>query len=115
MLEFIISNYMIFVVIALVLLLGLFGYIMDKKKYVQYRNEILNEDKALATLSSEPDVQNVATPVSIDNNVVYDQQSMVTPIDVNNNIPEAQNIDPMTGSGNQVTQNIDPMTGNIQQ
>ena len=39
MLEFIISNYIIFIVIAVVLLLGLFGYMMDKKKYEQYREE----------------------------------------------------------------------------
>lgn len=78
MLEFIISNYIIFIVIAVVLLLGLFGYMVDKKKYVQYREEIINEEKALTTLESQPDIQNVAEPVSI---------------------PDAgNNNDPMTGS-----------------
>lgn len=65
MLEFIVSNYIIFIVIAVVLLLGLFGYMVDKKKYVQYREEIINEEKALNTLESQPDIQNVAEPVSI--------------------------------------------------
>lgn len=86
MLEFIVSNYIIFIVIAVVLLLGLFGYMVDKKKYVQYREEILNEEKTLNTLESQPDVTNIAAPVMIDNNV-----------------PEAG-----TSSGS------DPMTGSIQ-
>ena len=38
MLDFIITNYLIFIVIAVVLLLGLFGYMMDRKKYEEYRN-----------------------------------------------------------------------------
>lgn len=65
MLEFIVSNYIIFIVIAVVLLLGLFGYMVDKKKYVQYREEIVNEEKTLNTLESQPDITNVAAPVSI--------------------------------------------------
>lgn len=81
MLEFIVSNYVIFIVIAVVLLLGLFGYMVDRKKYVQYREEIVNEENALNTLDSQPDIQNVAAPVM-----------------VNNNIPDANNTsDPMTG------------------
>lgn len=83
MLEFVINNYMIFIVIAIVLLLGLFGYMVDKKKYVQYRNEIINEDKALNILEDAPDVQNVATPVAVDNN-----------------IPNVENVDPLTGNQN---------------
>lgn len=63
MLEFIISNYIIFIVIAIVLLLGLFGYMMDKKKYEQYREEIVNEERAINTLESAPEVSNVASPV----------------------------------------------------
>lgn len=69
MLEFIVSNYVIFIVIAVVLLLGLFGYMVDKKKYVQYREEIANEERTLNTLESQPDIQNVAAPVMIDNNI----------------------------------------------
>ncbi len=67
MLEFIISNYILFIVAAIVLLLGLFGYMMDKKKYKQYREEIINEAKAVETLEYQPDIQNVATPVAVDN------------------------------------------------
>lgn len=67
MLEFIISNYILFIVAAIVLLLGLFGYMMDKKKYKQYREEIVNEAKAMETLEYQPDIQNVATPVAVDN------------------------------------------------
>ncbi len=63
MLEFVISNYILFIVAAVVLLLGLFGYLMDKKKYKQYREEIVNEQKAIETFEYEPNIQNVATPV----------------------------------------------------
>lgn len=69
MLEFVISNYIVFIVIAVVLLLGLFGYIVDKKKYVQYREEIANEEKVMNTLESQPNIQNVAAPVMIDNSI----------------------------------------------
>ena len=41
MLEFIITNYLIFIIIAIVLLIGLFGYMMDRKKYNDYIKEIL--------------------------------------------------------------------------
>lgn len=73
MLEFIISNYILFIVAAVVLLLGLFGYMMDKKKYKQYREEILNEQRAVDTIEDSPDIDNIATPVLVDqqaNNVV---------------------------------------------
>lgn len=63
MLEVIISNYMVFIIIAIVLLLGLFGYMMDKKKYEQYREEIVNEERAINTLESSADISNVASPV----------------------------------------------------
>lgn len=68
MLDFIISNYIVFIVIGIILLLGLFGYMMDKKKYEQYREEILNEDKYSAALNANPNIQTVATPVSTENN-----------------------------------------------
>ena len=67
MLEFVISNYILLIVAAVVLLLGLFGYLMDKKKYKQYREEIVNEQKAIETFEYEPNIQNVATPVAVDN------------------------------------------------
>lgn len=63
MLEFIISNYIIFLVIAVVLLLGLFGYMMDRKRYNEYRKEILETNDIL---SSKPDVKEVQTPINID-------------------------------------------------
>lgn len=80
MLEFIISNYVVFIVIAIVLLLGLFGYMMDRKKYEQYREEIINEDKMFNTLEAQPEIAAVASPVP------------VAPVDV----PVA-NVDPLTG------------------
>lgn len=63
MLEFIISNYIIFIVIAIVLLLGLFGYMMDRKKYNDYRKEILETENIL---DSKPDIQSVQTPINVD-------------------------------------------------
>lgn len=63
MLDFIITNYLIFIVIAVVLLLGLFGYMMDRKKYEEYRKEILEADGAL---NARPDVSDIATPISVD-------------------------------------------------
>lgn len=65
MLEFIISNYLVFVIIAIILLLGLLGYMMDKRKYEQYRQEIVNEEKTLETLASAPDIMNTAEPVPV--------------------------------------------------
>ena len=55
MLDFIITNYLIFIVIAVVLLLGLFGYMMDRKKYEEYRKEILEAD---GVLNDRPDKVN---------------------------------------------------------
>lgn len=80
MLDFILANYIIFIVIGIVLLLGLFGYMMDKKKYNDYREEILKEDKAMETLESNPNIQDVVTPIT-----VQDTQ-----------VPETSN-DPLTG------------------
>lgn len=64
MFNFIISNYIIFIVIGIILLLGLFGYMMDRKKYEKYRQEILNQDKYSETLDANPNIQTVATPVA---------------------------------------------------
>ncbi len=65
MLEFIINYWVIFVVIAIVLLLGLFGYMMDRKKYDEYRDEIINEGRAANTLSSHANVSEVADVVQV--------------------------------------------------
>lgn len=80
MLDFILANYIIFIVIGIILLLGLFGYMMDKKKYNDYREEIMREDKAVQTLEANPNIQEVATPVTVQNAQV----------------PEVSN-DPLTG------------------
>ena len=66
MLEFVISNYIIFIVAAIVLLLGLFGYMMDKVKYKKYREEIANEQKAIDALENNPDIETIATPILLD-------------------------------------------------
>ena len=71
-LEFIVSNYIIFIVIAIVLLLGLFGYMMDKKKYEEYRKEILNENRSDEVLSSVAEVNNIAEAISVENEVNLD-------------------------------------------
>lgn len=69
MLEFIISNYIIFMVAAIVLLLGLFGYVMDRKKYEQYRKELIDEERAINTLESAPSiVDTVVEPVAVEQN-----------------------------------------------
>lgn len=60
MLEFIIAHYIIFIVIGIVLLLGLFGYIMDRRKYKEYRDEILKDTAFEDSLMSQPELSNVA-------------------------------------------------------
>ena len=65
MLEFIVSNWIIFVVIAVVLLLGLFGYMMDRKKYDEYRDEIINEGRASNTMAAHANVSEVADVVQV--------------------------------------------------
>ena len=67
--EFIISHYVIFLVIAIVLLLGLFGYIMDRRKYEEYRDEIINEGKASNTIQAEPDIKAVASVVPVQQDI----------------------------------------------
>lgn len=64
--EFIISNYVLFIVLGIVLLLGLFGYMVDKKKYKKYREEIIQEGRVIDSLENEPNVESIATPVSVD-------------------------------------------------
>ena len=57
--EFIVGNYAIFLVIAIVLLLGLFGYMMDRKRYEKYRQEIINEERVVDALEAAPNVGEV--------------------------------------------------------
>ena len=65
MFEFIITHYIIFIIAAIILLLGLFGYMMDKKKYEQYRDELINEERALDVLEAQATVSNVAAAVPV--------------------------------------------------
>lgn len=65
MLEFIITNYLILIIIAIVLLLGLFGYMMDRKKYNDYRKEILESDKASEVLNSKAEINQVS-PINVE-------------------------------------------------
>ena len=60
MLKFVINYWYIFVIIAVVLLLGLFGYIMDRKKYDEYREEILTGGKDTNSLSEQTNIAGVA-------------------------------------------------------
>lgn len=66
MLEFVISNYNIFIIIAIILLLGLIGYIVDRRKYEKYREELINEAKGESIMSKEIDIENVS-PINEDN------------------------------------------------
>ena len=61
----IISHYIIFVVIGIVLLLGLIGYWMDRKKYEQYRQEIVNEEYAANAMSMAPGIDNIAQSIPV--------------------------------------------------
>lgn len=106
MLEFIINNYIIFIIAGIVLLLGLFGYIFDRRKYEQYRKEILNEDPLFDNmLDSEPNVDNTASPVVVQNENVDE-----TPVEY---APELESPDVAPVVEEQVS--VDPLTGEIQQ
>ena len=65
MLEFFINYWIVFAVIAIVLLLGLFGYIQDRKKYDEYRKEILNEGTGPVT-SVPANIEEVKDTVSVE-------------------------------------------------
>lgn len=77
MLEFVIANYMLFIVAAIVLLLGLFGYIMDKRKYKKYREEIANEQRAVESFMNAPDIDTVA-PTLLDNAQIQNNNDIPT-------------------------------------
>lgn len=64
MLEFIASNYIIFIIVAIVLLLGLFGYIMDRRKYDEYKEEIMSGGNFVQTnINSSPNID--VAPVDV--------------------------------------------------
>ncbi len=60
MLEILINYWYIFAIIAGVLLLGLFGYIMDRKKYDEYKQEILSNSGDTNSLSEQTNIAGVA-------------------------------------------------------
>lgn len=66
MLEFIVNYWYIFAIAAGVLLLGLIGYIVDRKKYDQYREEILHESGVANSLSQTANVSEVAPIIQVD-------------------------------------------------
>jgi len=66
MLEFIVNYWYIFAIVAGVLVLGLFGYIMDRKKYDQYREEILHESGVDTSLSSNANISEVADIIPVE-------------------------------------------------
>lgn len=65
MIEFIVAHYIIFIIVAVILLLGLLGYIADRKKYEQYREELINEERALDVLEAQANLSNIATAVPV--------------------------------------------------
>ena len=65
MLDFIVNYWYIFVIVAGVLVLGLVGYIVDRKKYDQYRNEILQES-SMDSSKQNANVSEVAQPVPVE-------------------------------------------------
>ena len=66
MLEFVVSNWIIFVIVAVVLLLGLFGYIMDRKKYNDYRDEILSGNGAYVPSNTQDETEDNESAVEQD-------------------------------------------------
>ena len=72
--DWIVQNFWIFIVLAVVILLGLIGYWYDRKLYERYRQEILNEEYAENTMAAVPGIDNVATSIPVsDPNYGYDQ------------------------------------------
>lgn len=98
--DFIVSNYAIFIIIAVVLLLGLFGYMMDRKKYEKYREEIINEERIADALESAPGM-NMAPEVQ---NQVLEQGPVV------GQAPVAGQVNPMQPA--QVVQPVNTQTPN---
>jgi len=78
MYEFIVQNWYIFIIIAAVLLFGLVGYFMDRKKYEDYRDEILNEGRVVQTMQAQPEVNNVASAIPVSQPQVVQQNDPVT-------------------------------------
>lgn len=78
MYEFIVQNWYIFIIIAAILLFGLIGYFMDRKKYEDYREEIINEGRVVQTMQAQPEVSNVAAAIPVSQPQVVQQNDPVT-------------------------------------
>ena len=78
MYEFIVQNWYIFIIIAAILLFGLIGYFMDRKKYEDYREEIINEGRVVQTMEAQPEVNNVAAAIPVSQPQVVKQNDPVT-------------------------------------
>ena len=73
-----VENWFVFIVITAFILFGFIGYMVDRKKYEQYRQEIINEEYAASTLQSVPGINEVADVIPAndgyyDPNAGYDQ------------------------------------------
>ena len=66
MLEFIVNYWYVFAIAAGVLLLGLFGYIIDRKKYDQYRQEIMHENGIDNTVNNNANISEVVQPAPVE-------------------------------------------------
>lgn len=78
MYDFLCNNWLLLLIIAGVLLFGLIGYFIDRKKYQDYRNEILNEGRVQQTMQAQPDVSNVAAAIPMVQPIVETQNDPVT-------------------------------------
>ena len=74
MLDFVVNYWYIFAIAAGVLLLGLIGYIVDRKKYDQYREEILHESSLDNSFSQSANVSEVATAIPVQEEQVQEEQ-----------------------------------------
>ena len=68
-----IANWFVMIVIGAVILFGFIGYMVDRKKYDQYRQEILNEEYAASTMQAIPGINEVADVIPTNNDYGYDQ------------------------------------------
>ena len=67
-LGWLITNWFVIIVIAAIILFGFIGYMVDRKKYDQYRQEILNEEYAASTMQAIPGINEVADVIPANNN-----------------------------------------------
>lgn len=78
MYDFICDYWLLLLIVAGVLLFGLIGYFIDRKKYQDYREEILNEGRAIQTMEADINVSNIAPIISMGQPQVNTQNDPVT-------------------------------------